>query len=44
MGLTYADIELINPSEIEMARRSMIGDEEIKRLRLNLLVDSGAPI
>jgi clan AA aspartic protease len=42
MGLTYADIELINAGDIEMARRFIIGQEEVKRLHVNMLVDSGA--
>jgi clan AA aspartic protease len=42
MGLTYADIELINAGDIEMARRYLIGDDEIKRLHVNLLVDTGS--
>jgi len=42
MGLTYADIELINSGDIEMARRHIIGQEEIKSMRVSMLVDSGA--
>ena len=42
MGLVYADIELINAGDIEMARRYVIGEEEIKRISLNMLVDTGA--
>ena len=42
MGLVYADIELINAGDIEMARRHIIGEEEIKRMRVKMLVDSGA--
>ncbi len=42
MGLTYADVELINAGDIEMARRYIISDEEIKRLHVNLLVDTGS--
>lgn len=42
MGLVYADIELINAGDIEMARRHVIGEEEVKRVHVNLLVDSGA--
>jgi clan AA aspartic protease len=42
MGLTYADIELINAGDIEMARRFIIGQEEVKRLHVNMLVDTGA--
>lgn len=42
MGLVYADIELINAGDIEMARRHIIGEEEIKSFPLNILVDTGA--
>jgi clan AA aspartic protease len=42
MGLVYADIELINAGDIEMARRFVIGQEEVKRLHVNILVDTGA--
>lgn len=42
MGLVYADIELINSADVEMARRHIIGEEEIKRIRLSMLADSGA--
>jgi clan AA aspartic protease len=42
MGLTYADIELINAGDIEMARRFIIGQEEVKRLHVNMLIDTGA--
>ena len=40
--MVYADIELINSSDMEMARRHIIGTDEIKRMQLNMLVDSGA--
>jgi clan AA aspartic protease len=42
MGLVYADIELINSEDIALARKSIIGEEEIKRITVNMLVDSGA--
>lgn len=42
MGLTYAEIELINGGDSEMAKRSIIGEEEVKRMRVSMLVDSGA--
>ena len=42
MGVVYADIELINAEDIGLARRHLIGAEEIKRMRLSMLVDSGA--
>jgi clan AA aspartic protease len=42
MGLTYADIELINAGDIAMARKFVIGEEDIKRMNVNILVDTGA--
>lgn len=42
MGLVYADIELVNADDLALARWNIIGEEEIKRMRVNMLVDSGA--
>lgn len=42
MGLIYAEIELINAGDLEMARRHIIGEEEIKRMKVNMLVDTGS--
>ena len=42
MGLTYADIELINAEDLGLARRYIISDEEIKRIHVNVLVDTGS--
>ena len=42
MGLVYADIELINAVDLELVRRHVIGEDEIKRIKLTMLVDSGA--
>jgi clan AA aspartic protease len=42
MGLTYADIELINANDLALAERHFIGQEEVKRIPLNILVDTGA--
>jgi clan AA aspartic protease len=42
MGLVYADIELTNSEDVALARKHVIGEDEIRRLHLNLLVDSGA--
>jgi clan AA aspartic protease len=41
MGLVYADIILINGGDIEMAKRHIIGEEEIKRMTVKMMVDSG---
>jgi clan AA aspartic protease len=42
MGLVYADIELINAFDLEQARRHMIGEEEVKRMPVNILIDTGS--
>ena len=42
MGLVYADIELINGEDLILSRRNIIGEEEVKRMRVNALVDTGA--
>jgi clan AA aspartic protease len=42
MGLVYAEIELINGGDLEMARRNIIGEEEIRRMPVNILVDTGS--
>jgi clan AA aspartic protease len=42
MGLVYADIELINGGDLEMVRRNLMDKDEVKRMTINFLVDSGA--
>ena len=42
MGLVYADITLINGGDLEMARRHIIGQEEVKQMTVSMLADSGA--
>lgn len=42
MGLVHADIELINGGDVEMARRHIIGEEEVKRMHVRMLVDTGS--
>ncbi len=42
MGLTYADIELINGYDLENARRHIIGEDEVRRMRVEMLVDTGS--
>ncbi len=42
MGLVYADIELINGFDLELSRRHMIGEEDVKRIHVNMLVDIGS--
>jgi hypothetical protein len=42
MGHVYADIELINAIDIGLSKQHLIGEEEVKRVHLNILVDTGA--
>jgi clan AA aspartic protease len=42
MGHTYADIELINGDDLALHRRGFLPEDEIKRMRVTALVDSGA--
>lgn len=42
MGLVYAEIELINGDDLALSRRNIIGEEEIKRMRVTALVDPGS--
>lgn len=42
MGLVYAEIELINAGDLELARRYFIGEDEIKRMWVIGLVDTGS--
>jgi clan AA aspartic protease len=42
MGLVYANITLINGGDLEMAKRHIIGEEEVKKLEVSMMVDSGA--
>lgn len=42
MGFVYAEIELINAGDVICARRHLMGEEEIRRMRVTMLVDSGA--
>jgi clan AA aspartic protease len=42
MVLVYADVELINGYDLQSARRNIIGEDEVKRMHVNILVDTGA--
>jgi clan AA aspartic protease len=42
MGFVYAEIELISTESLILHRRGFLREEEVKRLKLNALVDSGA--
>jgi clan AA aspartic protease len=42
MGLVYAEITLINGEDMILAKRNIIGEEEIKKMNVRMLADSGA--
>ncbi len=42
MGLVYADITLINGEDLILAKRHIIGEEEVKQMTVRMLADSGA--
>jgi clan AA aspartic protease len=42
MGLTYATVELINADDLAFARKHIIGEEEVKRMHIEMLVDTEA--
>lgn len=42
MGTVYADIELINSGDKELVRRNLMDKDDIRQMRVNMLVDSGA--
>src|SRR5580704_18822239 len=42
MGMVYADVELINGVDLMDARRHMIGEDEVKRMSINILVDTAS--
>ena len=42
MGLIYAEIELINAEDIGLARKNYIDQDEIKKISIDMLVDTGA--
>jgi len=42
MGLIYADVELINGEDLVLSRKHIIGEEEVKRMTVSMLVDTGA--
>lgn len=41
MGLVYADIELINGEDLALAHRGIIDQDEVKRMHIQALVDTG---
>lgn len=42
MGLVFADVEIVNAGDVVMHQRLQIGEEDIRQLTVNAMVDSGA--
>ena len=42
MGLIYADIELINSDDLALLRRGYLRKDEVKKIEVKALVDTGA--
>jgi clan AA aspartic protease len=42
MGLVYAEITLINGEDLILAKRNIIGEEEVKQMSIKMLADSGS--
>src|SRR5579871_1851899 len=42
MGHVYAEVELINLEDLLLSKRHIIGEDEVKRMKVKVLVDSGA--
>ena len=42
MGIVYSEIELINAGDLEAAKHRYIKSDEIRKIKVNALVDSGA--
>jgi len=41
MGHIYADVELINGEDLLLSKRHIIGADEVKRMQVRVLVDTG---
>ncbi len=42
MGLVYADIEVINGADLILASKGYIKEDEVRKMSVEMLVDSGA--
>jgi clan AA aspartic protease len=42
MGLTHVNISLLNSVDVGMHRKNLIGEDEIRSISINCLVDTGA--
>ena len=42
MGLTYANIELINTDDLAYVRKGIMGQEEVRQITVKAMVDTGS--
>jgi clan AA aspartic protease len=42
MGMIYASIELINGDDLSMVRRNIMAIDDVKRMQVSMLVDTGS--
>lgn len=42
MGQIYAELELINAWELEAARKNLMDQDDVRRMRITALVDTGS--
>ena len=42
MGYVYAELELVNENDTALAKAHVIGQEEVRKITVNALVDTGA--
>jgi clan AA aspartic protease len=42
MGLTYANIEIVNADDLSDVRRGRIGEDEIRQMTIRMMVDTGS--
>lgn len=42
MGLVFANLTLINAGDLEMNRRKKLGKSQVRQVKVNMMVDSGA--
>ncbi|MEP6900111.1 MAG: clan AA aspartic protease [Actinomycetota bacterium] len=42
MGLVYAEIDLLNGGDVYLQRQKLLDEKDVKQVRVNALVDSGA--
>ncbi|MFM7772161.1 MAG: clan AA aspartic protease, partial [Acidimicrobiaceae bacterium] len=42
MGLVYSDVELVNGDDLALVRNKIKGEDEVKRIHVNMLVDTGS--